>query len=199
MNLKHVLAGSATGLLALACFAGGAMAQTEPLEARVGTSSSIQNPSIRFIEARELSFREAISRNNAPVGTIFNDSNATTNSARGYADSLQSMGVGQNSEVATVLCAIEALEVSSRQETLDDVYFHLSKVYGLLYGNSDMGSENILTATTTTYDSDRAAMYQSMHAAMETTNCVQDTVNAAIDEAEQTRLAIVWESRQASE
>lgn len=188
MNVKHLIAGSMLGFFAVV---GGAIAA--PLEAGV-SSGGIQNPSIRFIEAREQNFQEAVRLNNAPVAAMFRDSQRTTNMATGLSDDLQGIGVGHNSQMARTLCAISSIEVSTRQENLDDVYFHLSKVQGLL-AEHDANAGAISSEVSSTYNSDHNAVYQAMHASMETTNCVPASVNATIDQSEAARLAIVQTAR----
>lgn len=192
MKLKGLLLSSATGLVSLFACAGVTLA--EPLEAGVSTTSPMQNPSIRFIEAREMEFAEVKDRNHEPVAAIFNDSGTTTSNARSFSDRLQGIGVGANSQVAQTLCAIQAAEVPTRQHNLDSVYYHLDKVQGLLAEHGGRGPE-VSSAIQATYAADPNAMYQGMHVSMETTRCVPESVNATIDEADQTRLAIVQTAR----
>lgn len=194
MKGKSLIAGSVLGLIALSTCSSVVLAQEESLDIRIGTTTPIQNPEIRFVEARELAFKEAMSRNTPAVAAIFVDSPETTQVAQGLSQDLQMIGVGKNSQVAVALCAIEGLEVSTRQQNLDQVYFHLDKVEGLLAEYVFLGDE-VSGAIRSTYASDPDAMYQNMHTSMETTNCVPDSVNALIDESEQARLAIVTQAR----
>ena len=194
-SIKFVL-GLTAGLLAtVALSSTGAVAQEEPLEVQLGSGSTISNPRIRFVEAREEAFKNAANRNNAPVATIYSDSNTTTGNALSYSNRLHGIGVGANSQVARALCAIESTEVDTRQTDLDMVEFHLEKVAGLL-AEVDPNGAAVDAAVRDTSHQDRNAMYQSMQASMETTNCVPDSVNAAIDESEATRLGIAWTARE---
>ncbi|WP_017327583.1 hypothetical protein [Synechococcus sp. PCC 7336] len=195
MKVRKILLGSAVGCLTLAMSTAGALAQATPLEVQLESTGSISSPSIRFVEARENAFKDAIRRNNVPVATIFDDSNATTRQAMGFSNRLHSVGIGANSQVARALCAIERTEVPTRQEDLKMVHFHLDKVAGLL-AEMDGNGQAVSDAVRDTWSRDRDAMYQGMHASMETTNCVPTTVNAAIDESEAARLAIAYTARE---
>ncbi len=187
--------GCASGMLAVLVSATAVTAQQMPLEVEVG-STAVSSPSIRFIEAREGAFKNAVNRNNDPVATIYRDSNSTTGNALSFSDRLHTIGVGANSQVARALCAIESTEVDSRQTDLEMVQFHLDRVAGLL-AEMDPNGAAVDAAVSDTWDRDRSAMYQSMQASMETTNCVPTTVNTAIDESEAARLAIAWTAREA--
>ncbi len=195
MNGKMLIAASCLGLIACSICPGAALGQEETLDVRIGVLSPIQRPEIRFIEARELAFVEALSSNTPVVAAIFADPPATTQLAQGLIQDLQGIGVGENSQMAATLCAIEATEVPTRQQNLDQVYFHLEKVEGLLAEHVDVGRD-ISTTIRRTYASDPNAMYQSLHTSMETTRCVPDRVNALIDASEQARLAVVSQARQ---
>ena len=187
--------GCTSGLLAMLVSTTAVTAQQMPLEVELG-SSAISSPSIRFIEAREGAFKNAVNRNNEPVATIYRDSNSTTGNALDFSDRLHGIGVGANSQVARALCAIESTEVGSRQTDLEMVHFHLDRVAGLL-AEVDPNGAAVDAVVSETWNRDQGAMYQSMQASMETTNCVPTTVNAAIDESEEERLAIAWTAREA--
>ena len=194
-SIKFAL-GLTSGLLAAVAFtATGAVAQEVPLEVQLGSTSTISNPSIRFVEAREGAFKNAVNRNNAPVATIYSDSNTTTGNALSYSNRLHGIGVGANSQVARALCAIESNEVATRQTDLNMVRFHLEKVAGLL-AEVDSNGAAVDAAVNDLSHQDSHALYQSMQASMETTNCVPDSVNATIDDSEATRLAIAWTARE---
>lgn len=161
--------------------------EEEPLEAGITTTT---RPS-SAVRAEELSFKRSLDEVIPPVAEIFADSPETVEQAQLLSDQLDQIGVGKNSQIATLLCTIETLEVSSRQETLSFITYHLTQVSQLLTLYRDLEAPQIVTALEETASADPDAVYLYIHAAMQARECVPEDFITAVVEAEATRVETV--------
>lgn len=161
--------------------------EEEPLEAGVTTTTSPSSA----VRIEERSFKRSLDEVIPPVAEIFADSAETVEQALLLSDQLDGIGVGKNSQIATVLCTIETLEVSPRQETLNFINYHLTKVSQLLTLFQDLQAPQIVTALEESASADPDAVYLYIHAAMQARGCVPEDFITVVVEAEETRVETV--------
>ncbi len=115
MKLKNLLLLPAISLIGLT-------AGITPAEAQETFEIEIRSVTpIRSVEVRESAFKQTLNDNIATVGTVFEDSPRTIALSQELSNQLHAIGVGENSQVAKTLCAIETLEVPSRRETFKKI------------------------------------------------------------------------------
>jgi hypothetical protein len=120
---------SLMGLTAVS--AGTAAAQSVPeLNVTIIAPGTIQTEVVE-----EELYRETLESNIGEVGKFFDTQPLTIAQSQQLVDRLHTIGIGENTQVAQTLCAIETLEIHARKPNLEYMHFHLDTVEELLAEN----------------------------------------------------------------
>lgn len=183
MTIKTALAALTMGVVGLWGGSEAVLAQTQEQDQEFVLEAALESPGdIRFIENREDRYQQDLDTAIEQVGFSLGLSPEVVDRSQALSETLDEIGVGENSQVATTLCTIGEEEVPSRRETFRQAYFHLNTVEELLAELIGQPATAIDTALMSNFSTDQTATYLYIHATLVENECVPPLVVANLFE-----------------